>query len=401
MSIALPAAPDYDAKHLRHLLPSACAALGLEGFHNSLGVPSASVVVMILADGLGDENLATHTGHARFLASAWRKPTTAQVLDCGAPATTSVSLTSLGTGAVPGEHGITGYDVYAPELNRVVNMLGGWDDQVDPKHWQQLPTVFQSAQALGAGVLTASRSSFKNSPLTQAALSGGEFRGADRMEQRFAAAAEWIDSRRGRTGSVTAGPAEPLLIYLYVDELDRTGHRAGVGSDAWRQMLELLDETAARFSRRLNQRYGDSCTVLLSADHGMVDISSDAQIDVSADETLMAGVQHTSGDPRMMYLHLNTGVDEEVVADRWRQRFQQQAWVLTRTEAIRAGWFGHVTDENLPRIGDVIIAAHQPVAFFDIARTGTGPLSMVGMHGSLTKVERSLPLLELTGRSFI
>ena len=129
-------APDYDGAHVRHVMTSAAASLGLKGFPERLGLPSASITVVLMVDGLGDELIARHTGHARFLGSVWRRGSTAKVLDATAPATTAASISSLGTGEVPGRHGLVGYDVLAPWLDRVVNMLGGWDSAVDPSRWQ-------------------------------------------------------------------------------------------------------------------------------------------------------------------------------------------------------------------------------------------------------------------------
>ncbi|MCT1606055.1 alkaline phosphatase family protein [Nesterenkonia massiliensis] len=400
MSLPLPPAPDYDGAHLRHVLPSACAALGLEGFANRLDIPRCSIAVVIMVDGLGDHNLAAHTGHARFLASAWRRAAQGRVLDCGAPATTSASLTSLGTGKAPGEHGMLGYDLLAPELGRVVNMLGGWDDDVDPRSWQRHPSVLQQAVDAGARVLTASRSQFRDSALTTAALSGGEFLGADRIESRFRAAQEWIMDGRIAKGGVRRGPAPAQLVYLYVDELDKTGHHAGVDSVMWRSMLENLDEAARRLCSALTESYGDEVAVLLTADHGMLDIAEQDLVDIAERDDLLRGVAHTGGDPRMMYLYAEAEQDPVELAARWRAEFGDVAWVLTRDKAIAAGWFGAVEERVLGRLGDVIIAAHAPIAIFDTARTGVGIMSMVGMHGSLTEVERKIPLLELTGRGF-
>lgn len=396
----LPESPDYDGAHIRHILPSACAALGLEGFDNALGIPEASISVVVLADGLGDHNLARHTGHARFLGSAWRGQNTAGVLECGAPATTATSLSSFGTGKTPGQHGVTGYDVYAEHLNEVVNMLGGWHDEVDPCTWQPHQTVLQQASEASAHVVTVSRLQFKDSHLTRAALSGGEFLGANRIEDRFRAAADWIGEKRRGHGGARQGPAEKLLVYLYVDELDKTGHKTGVASQTWRNTLETLDSAARAFSTSLREEYGDQATVVLTADHGMVDIPAENHKDIAERRDLLQGVRHTAGDPRMVYLHTETGVDPHQVAERWAAEFAGSAWVLTKDQAIEAGWFGPVEEHSETRIGDVIVAANEPIAIFDTARTGADIQSMVGMHGSLTDVERRVPLLELTGRSF-
>lgn len=399
MPAELPAAPDYQNRHLRHVLSSAAAALGLSGFENRLGLPQASITVVILADGLGEENLASHTGHARFLASAWRTSSTARVLDCGAPATTACSLASLGTGLPPGEHGLIGYDLYAPPLNRVVNQLGGWPDDLDPAVWQPHPTVLQQAVAAGAQVATVSRTEFRSSALTRAALQhSGDFLGAGTLEARFAAAAEWIEAQRPR-GS-RQGPPVPLMVYLYVDEIDDAGHEFGVDSAQWRGHLEDLDAAAARFARRCSERFGEQVSILLTADHGMVDVAEPDRIDISDRADLLAGVADTGGDPRMMYLYAEPGQDAAELAQRWRSEFGDSAWVLTRAEAVEAGWFGPVQQQVLQRIGDVIIAVHAPIGIYHIARTGRHFLKMVGLHGSITEAERQVPLLELTGRAF-
>ncbi|GAB3844502.1 alkaline phosphatase family protein [Nesterenkonia populi] len=397
MSRPLPAAPDYDGAHLRHVMASAAGALGLEGFENRLGVPEASIAVVVMVDGLGDENLARHTGHARFLASAWRHVETARVLDCGAPATTAASLTSLGTGLTPGETGMIGYDLYAEHLGRVVNMLGKWPGDLDPSTWQPHPTVLGRAQAAGASVLTVSRPQFRSSPLTRASLSGGQFLGAERIEHRFSAAADWISEQRASKG-VRRGPAAPLLVYLYVDELDRTGHRLGAASPEWREYLENLDASARRFSAQLSARFGEQAAVLLTADHGMVDVPRAGGVDVAGRGDLLEGVAHTAGDPRMVYLHARSGADPEEIEQRWRAEFEGRAWVLAKQEAVEAGWFGPVSEPARSRIGDVIVAAYEDIAVFDTARSGAGVREMVGQHGSLTDAERKVPLLELTGR---
>lgn len=404
MSPVLPAAPDYDGAHLRHVLPSVCAALGLSGagFENRLGLPEAGIAVVLMVDGLGDEQLARHTGHARFLASRWRKASTGRTLDAGVPSTTAASLASLGTGKAPGEHGLTGYNVYSPELDRVVNMLGGWDEEVDPRVWQPHPSLLCSAQQTGAEVVTVSRPQFEDSQLTQAVLSGGGFLGANRMDARFRLAEDWVAGHRPGKGQVRQGVQTPLLVYLYVDELDKTGHRHGVDSAEWIRMLETLDAEAERFCAGLQRLYGNRAMVLLTADHGMVDIARENRIDLQTleqqeQDELLGAVEHVAGEPRFLHLHTAEGREGEV-HQAWQRAVGDQAWVVQKQEALDAGWFGPVEERVLPRIGDVLVAVHGPVAFFHTAQSGEGPLAMVGQHGSLTDAERRIPLLSLSGQ---
>lgn len=437
----LPPAPAHDGLHLRNLLPSVLAALSVPGprattaesatsaetqqpqgessgarpsssaqlladggFTNLLGVPEASIAVVLMVDGLGDAQLARYSGHARFIAAARRSMTSSAVLDTGMPTTTAASLASLGTGLSPGRHGLVGYDVLDPERDRVVNMLGSWDPEVDPHQWQPHPSLLSCAAESGVRVLTASRPAFEHSALTQAALSGGEFRGATRMDARFTHAIDWIQQQRHGEGSLRRGPRPPVLVYLYVDELDKTGHKHGVASEQWLTMLETLDTQAARLCEELSSRFGQQASVLLTADHGMVDVAPDQRFDIAHRPELLHGVRHTAGEPRMVQLHMErdeprAAQPEALESTRaaWQQEFGDRAWVLSRQEAVDAGWFGEVTPEVGRRIGDLIIAARAPIAIFDTSRTGTKPLAMVGQHGSLTDQERHVPLLELTG----
>ena len=69
--------------------------------------------------------------------------------------------------------------------------------------------------------------------------------------------------------------------------------------------------------------------------------------------------------------------------------------MLTRDEAIAAGLFGTVDDVVRPRIGDVLVAARQSIAYYDDRVTDTSSQKMVGQHGSLTSEERTVPLIRL------
>ncbi|GAB3189605.1 alkaline phosphatase family protein [Nesterenkonia suensis] len=396
-------APDYDGAHVRHVMTSAAASLGLDGFSSRLELPAAGIAVVLMVDGLGDELIARHTGHARFLASCWRSRSTARVLDATAPATTAASLAALGTGEAPGRHGLVGYDVLAPWLDRVVNMLGGWDPAVDPARWQPHPTVLRRAAQAGARVVTVSRPKFAESPLTQAVLSGGEFLGANHMDARFRVAAEAVQAHRPETPGMRQGSPQPLLVYLYVDELDKTGHRYGVDSAEWVRALETLDAEVEKFVTRLGGRFGDQLSVVLTADHGMLDVAPEGRVDFSEDRALLRGVRHTGGEPRFVHLYFDKDTSPGVrrgVHESWEERFGDQAWICTRDEVIDAGWFGAVEDRVRPRIGDLLIAAHGPLALYHTARTGPDPMQMVGQHGSLTDAEIKVPMLSLTGRAF-
>jgi hypothetical protein len=377
----MPAAPAFGDRSVAEVLTSAAASLGVPGFENRLNLPASQRVCVVLADGLGRNLLKQKSAHTPFLRSVMqsgqgRVPVS---LDSAFPSTTAASLATFGTGLAAGQHGMVGYDVLDPDQDRVVNMLGGWDAGVDPQVWQPFPTVFERA-AEHIDVVTVSLPQFAASAMTRAALRGGRHVTGTTSHARTAAAAEAM-----------AGEGSSLM-YFYVNELDKAGHRHGCQSPQWEHQLEELDATVKRLSATLPA----GTTILLTADHGMLDVPESQRIDYSADPALIAGVRHTAGEPRMVHLYLEDSEGDAGrvrLIDAWRARFGARIWAFTREEAISAGLFGDVRAEAVPRIGDVMIAAREPLAFYDTRRVRPTALDVVGQHGSLTKAEREVPLL--------
>lgn len=375
----LPAAPAYGRNSIGEVLVSSAAALGLPGYTNHLQLAKSDRICIVLIDGLGKAQLKARGGHAPFLRQAMAGAST---LSSAFPSTTATSLATLGTGLTPGHHGMVGYDVLDPGQDKVVNMLGGWDPQVDPLQWQPHPTVFEQIDA-EVPVATVSLPKFADSAMTRAALRGGSFIPATSGHAKTAAAAE----------AMAKSPR--MLMYMYFNELDRAGHRYGFQSPQWEHELEELDSAMRRLSTQLPAR----TQLLVTADHGMVDVAESRRYDYAANPRLISGVRHTAGEPRMVHLYLESDATEstrERLLAAWRETHGHEAWVLTREEAVKRGYFGPALDSGVAaRIGDVLIAAQEPVAFYDTRRVRAAALDVVGQHGSITRAEREIPLLNI------
>ena len=171
-------------------------------------------------DGLGALQLAEHAAIApRLSAMADLGPLSAPF-----PSTTSVSLTSLGTGLAPGMHGIVG-SAFRLDDGSVLSPLS-WGHDPNPIVTQPEPTVLERAAAAGILVTTAAPSAHRSSGLTRAALRGGDYPGADSLTKRLDVTARAIGRARaeGRTS----------LTYVYWPDLDKAGHVYGVASGAYR-----------------------------------------------------------------------------------------------------------------------------------------------------------------------
>lgn len=361
---------------LADVFPSALGSV--RGRQNVLGLPPVDHAVVLLVDGLGTHSVRARAGHARSIASLIGRATT---IDAGFPTTTASSLATLTTGEAPGVHGLVGYSVLDPAHDRVVNQLSGWDDRLDPATWQRCPTVFERARAEGVQSVVVSSERYRDSGFTRAILRGADYRAGASLSDRAAVVRDILSS------------GQKAIVYLYVPELDATAHASGVESREWTDRLEELDSMVAGLSKDLGPRAG----LLLTADHGVLDVPETSHVLIDSDAALVDGVRHIAGEPRCLQLHVEpslTAPERLALLDRWRESENNRAWVASRDEAVAAGWFGPMVDrEVLPRIGDIIVAARKRIAYYDSRAANQGGRSMIGQHGSLSTEETSIPLL--------
>lgn len=364
--------PTPDQPTLAQVLPAVGRALGVDGGLGPvpLELPPAPAYVVFLVDGLGQELLRDHPDQAPFLSAHLGDPATA-----GVPSTTATSLTSLGTALPAGRHGVVGFTSRIPGTDQLLNALQ-WSAKVDPHAWQPHPTAFARLAAAGVETTVVNKRDFQGSGLTLAGYRGAEFVGADRVGERLAAAQ--AASRRS-----------PSLTYLYDGDLDWTGHRYGVASEAWRQQLSMIDAEA----EHLRESLPASTRVVVVADHGMVDSPDDARVDVDEHPDLLDGVALLGGEARFRHVYCRSGAVEDVRAA-WAACLGDRAEVLTRDEAVERGWFGEVDPAVRPRLGDVMVAARGDLAVLS-SRAFPYEATLVGMHGSLTPAEMLVPLVVL------
>jgi len=376
----LPTRPAYGSGSLADLLPSVSAVLGVPGAEDVLGLggqlDGVSRVAVLLVDGLGAYQLPVAAPHAPVLADlAAGRGGHAVTLTSGFPSTTPVSLVTLGTGALPGAHGVLGFTTRKPD-GGILNHIQ-WSDDPDPRRWQPVPTWLETAAAAGVAVTQVTRPEFEGTGLTVAANRGGAFRGAAdpaRLAEQMLAA--------------LADGSGPALVYGYHPDLDKRGHEDGVDSDSWRAAARDVDTLVDRLTDGLPA----GCALLVTADHGQLNVPGTQRIDLADQPALTAGLTAIAGEPRVRYLHVEPGALDDVLAT-WRGVLGEQAWVVTREEAIAGGWYGPVPAAHRGRLGDVVVTCLDRTA---ILATGHEPpviARLVAYHGSVTAAEMTIPLL--------
>lgn len=373
-----PLVPAYGSSTLADLLPSVGHHLGVPGCEaDVLGLPAAQRYVVLLVDGLGRHLLEASAAQAPWLSSRLGD----RFLTSGVPATTVSSLTSLGTGLPPGQHGLVGITSRVPTTGEVLNALT-WESDLVPEAYQPHPTVFERAAAAGVRVTSVALQRFARTGLTQAALRGPTF---------VPFPSEKDTRLRIDLLADAASRGQRTLVYAYERELDHAGHAKGWGSVAWREQLARIDAMIAR----LREALPSDVVLLVTGDHGMVDVPADQRLVIEDEPELAAGVSVVAGEARFRHLYVDRD-DPAAVARRWRSRLGERAWVRSRDEAVDEGWFGPVDDDVLPRYGDVVAAPTGDWAF--MTRTFPQEMELVGMHASLTPAEMVVPLVAAAGR---
>jgi hypothetical protein len=368
--------PAYGTGSLADLLPSVNAVLGVPGAADVLGLggrlDGVRKVGVLLVDGLGAHQLPVAAPHAPVLADL---AAGAGTLTAGFPSTTPVSLVTIGTGALPGAHGILGFTTRRPD-GQILNHIR-WDDDPDPLHWQPMPTSFEAAAAAGVAVTQVTRPEFEGSGLTVSANRGAA----------FAAAADAEAVAEHMLSALSAGPG-PALVYGYHPDLDKAGHEDGVDAPSWRDAARGVD----RLLDRLVHGLPPDAALLVVADHGQLNVPVDARFDMADIPALSAGVVAVAGEPRVRYLYAADGALPDVLAA-WQETFGAAAWVLSRDEAIDGGWYGPVPPAHAGRIGDVVVICQGRSVALAGGWEPPAVGRLIGYHGSVTAAEMTVPLL--------
>ncbi|MDR2973851.1 MAG: alkaline phosphatase family protein [Propionibacteriaceae bacterium] len=376
---------------LSDLLPGVAHHVGASsGQIDRLGLPSASRYVIVVVDGLGWHITRRALMDAPYIAGIIGD---AIDLTVGLPTTTATSLMSVWTGLPAGGHGVVGYSFARHDdrrgRTRVVKPLS--EDEPIPVGdslmsrmardgvtvtWVMPEDLVTSCfTSLGAGLtrhggaVDPTRPDTRNDSAATVRLIGRS-----------------LGDKAGRVEAVrqAAARGDRSVVYVYEPSLDHAGHKYGVRSDRWRAALTKVDD----FLDDLRRALSDDVCLVITGDHGMVDPPLDQRVDIDQEPVLRRGVDLIGGEARFRHVYTTT---PEAVARRWQDRLGDEAWVLSRADAMAQGWFGRVDPAFEKRIGDIVVMPVAGQAY--LCHEFAGEYSLIGMHGAATDQERYVPLM--------
>ncbi len=365
MAIAVPVLPQLAGASVAGLVPA------LVGGRPAPWLPEAArdaaSVVLLVLDGLGANEIERRPSTLPVLAGMGGTRITTVV-----PSTTATALTSIATGLAPAQHGVLGFRMLVGD--DVLNVLR-W--QTDGRKPPDPFTVQRHDAFLGRPVPVVTRGEFRDSGFSQAHLRGATIVG-------------W------RTPSTLVEHCRRLVlagekfVYAYYPGVDEVAHEFGLLDEYYARELGAVDALVGALLDALPER----AVLLVTADHGQVHLEPESWVEID-DLHPMISVQ--AGDGRFRYLYAKHGMAGDLLAAA-HERFDATAWVVSRRELLDAGWIGPGATGTVPgRIGDVVLAAREPVAFVDPAMPRERGLRSA--HGSLTADEMWVPLRCARGRA--
>jgi hypothetical protein len=381
--------PDYAGGSLLNLMATLAAARGGAPRQPPLvALPPETLadsrnIVLVIVDGLGDAFLARHGAGGEI--HRRRRGAMTSVF----PSTTASAITTSYTGCAPLEHGLTGWFTYFGEAGCVCAPLP-FQSRGDKRSLRARglapERAFRAASlfdALATRSIVVTPRSIVDSDYNRFHCGRAERRPYDTLEG-FVAETE---------AAVKSGD-DRKFVYAYWPEYDSTSHQHGHESPAARAQLAAID---AAFGALLARLSGTDSVVVLTADHGFVDVTDDASLDLADAPGLSALLRFPlCGEPRVAYCYVQEGRIDEFM-QRAADWLGDRGSVRPSRALVDEGWFGPGTPHPrlAERIGEVVLVMNARYTIRD--RTpGESRHRHIGNHGGTSEDEMRVPLVTAT-----
>lgn len=339
---------------------------------------------LVVIDGMGQQLLSARRGHIPFMRPYLSQlpEVLGQPLKTCVPSTTVAALTSLHTGLSPAKTGMLGYQCWDEDAGRVLNLITFEGFKRPAQSWCDYPTFFTYATKAGMQSRALVPPDFVGSTLSEITLRDADFKVSTELSKRA-------------NDALQAFKQGVDYVYLYWSGLDHWGHTLGWSHPRWIQELESID----RFLSDLHSCLPGDVALVVTADHGMVNVSADTTVDI-AESGLASQVEAVSGEPRALHIRLREECLEDHPSGN-HTRSAPKASVTSKWQEY-VGKRGQVVSEYRPvygdillpeRIGDFTIFAKGNYQFVDTRFHNPSVLEMVGVHGALTPQEMEIPLI--------
>lgn len=370
--------PNYENGSIPNLMSSIGKLFGYKSPYAPLPLDISlnKNVVLIVIDGLGYEYLKKHKNSTLYKHMVGN-------LTSVFPSSTGAAMPSYFSGLAPNNHGMNGWFVYLTstgfQIKSLPYMLRSYNisaTTIAPmKEVFSLDPIFNK---LSVQSYLLNPKEYINSEFSK--LSGGK---AKRVPYTT------LNSFFTQIKKTTTRNNRRKFIFAYYPFFDLLEHYEGVSSKKTEKHFQEMDVAFAKYIKSL-----EDTTVILSSDHGHIDIPPKKSLSLSDYPEVKKMLQSPlSGEPRVAYCY----VKKEYLKDfpRIIQKYLgKYLAVFPSKELVRKGYFGlfKPTPDLMDRIGDYTIIMKDNYALYDPMPHEKLKI-MKGLHGGLTKEELYIPLV--------
>ena len=378
--------PRYDGDSIVNLMASIIAGSEGESSYPVLEgldadkLRAARNLILIVIDGLGYEHLCSSDAAPAMRGHLERSMTSVF------PPTTATAVTTFLTGLAPQQHGLTGWFVHFRELGGVTRVLP-FTTRLGAIPLESLGV--RASELLGHTPVfdLLNREAFSVSP---AYIADSAFNRSHSGRARITPY-ENLEGFVGAIESIAKRTTSASFIYAYWPELDALAHGNGIGSQAVERHLETLDSAFVDLLERIR---GTDSLVLLTADHGFVDIAPERLLRL-ANHPELSGMLSLPlcGEPRTAYCYVSPGREADFLAYVESELGDYAVCVPSR-ELIADGYFGPGTAHPRlsDRVGHYTLVMAEGYAIMD-RLPGEEQHTLVGLHGGGSSAELYVPLI--------
>lgn len=397
--------PDYGRFSIAELVPTILQRFGVNTDRKTFPPEflrekksSKEKIVLFMVDGLGLNQVEYGAKKDSFYKTLVEKGEIYPITSVF-PSTTPAALTTIHTGLTPQEHGLPEWKIYLEEIDRMVETLPFRQehhherDSLDrvggkPEMLYDGDTVYQKLQQ--AGIKTYS---FVHHDYAQGAYSRMVNKGSNTI--MFSSGTDLMH----KLSEEVKKEAGPAYFMVYWSEIDSVQHHYGPGSKEHFRVLDDFSNLLNVFIEKMSSHKNEDLLILLTADHGQVNIKDEQIIylnsylllENSYDKSAHGTKILPSGAPRDVFLFINSN---EVAKQQkfLQEELKSRAEVISTKDALEKGMFGfnEPAQKFIRRIGNTLILPHENYyVWYKYAPDSVW--KQLGIHGGLSEKEMIVP----------
>ncbi|MCR4322643.1 MAG: alkaline phosphatase family protein [Candidatus Azambacteria bacterium] len=376
--------PNYKNGSIVNLMSSVGGAFGVKSMYNELALLSAKElkdvrnVVLIVLDGLGYEFLISkesvlHEGLRGKITSVY-------------PPTTSAAITTFATGVAPQQHAVTGWFMHLKEVGTVSTILrfcpraGGAPFSAQGVSIIDVLDVKTLSSQMEVSAYEITRNDLIDSDYSAMVSEGKTVLGYDTLNGFFTQIKQAIQHHKKRK-----------YIFAYWPSIDSLCHEYGTNSTEVNVHFRELDKKMKAFLRSIQ---GTDTTVIITADHGLIDVPKERVIKLADHPKLQEYLTLPfCGDSRTKYCYVHPAKAKQFEAY-VKTKLRNYCEMHTSEDFIKKGYFGLFTQNPklADRVGDYVLCMKENYIFFDEV-LGENKHINKGNHAGGSKEEMFVPLV--------